>query len=198
MDDGHATSEEPRPKPLSKRLGTWLGVTASAAGVLAGVLLVMDRWGPKDISLTEWRTRANTVCDKSLNLSPALNAYASFWELANESDSLPSDQFESRKESVANSFTQLADRARSVKADLSSIERPKGHEAEVDQLIESINHGSEMTFKLADDLRDTANPSEVMAIYGDRVEVLSSTGDEQRDLFEKLGAKQCYVDSSAN
>lgn len=35
MDDGQAgTGEEPRSKPLSKRLGTWLGVTASAAGVL--------------------------------------------------------------------------------------------------------------------------------------------------------------------
>ncbi|MDI5907804.1 MULTISPECIES: hypothetical protein [Streptomyces] len=174
-----------------------MGVAASAAGVLAGVLLVVDRWGPKEISLADWRTKANAVCDRSFNLSSALSTWNSFQQFAYESDSLSSSQFQSQREKVARELDQLGDRVRQGKAGLSGIGRPKGNKEEVDKLVASLDRSSEMIFQIAYDLRNTVDQGEVENLFDEALEETSAVGSEQRDLFKKLGAEECYVESGS-
>ncbi|MFG2557301.1 hypothetical protein [Streptomyces sp. NPDC048581] len=198
MEDEEAGADEERtPGRLSKRVKVWLSVAASAAGVLAGVLLVVDRWGPKeDFTLADWQKEANATCASTENFSAAFNTHSAILQLSEESDSLAGDQFKSRREAVANQVTQLADKAQKGESDLNKIKRPKGYEQEVDELIKSLEDGSTMLFQLAYDLRGTLTPSEVKTLYEQWQEDVAPVGERQRDSFESLGAMRCVVDST--
>ncbi|MFF0561950.1 hypothetical protein, partial [Streptomyces sp. NPDC004266] len=130
------------------------------------------------------------------NGSVTLNTYASIERLGDEPDSLPESEFESRREEVANQVTLLADRAKKAGSDLGGIKSPKGHSDEVGKLLKTMEVGSNTLFQLASNLRATTTPSEVKVLYDQHLEKSYALGDEQRDLFQKLGAKQCIVDTS--
>lgn len=169
-------------------------MAASVAGVVAGVLLVVDRWGPKpDFTVNDWRREADEVCDRSVNFANTVKVWSSVEQLAAAQNSLPKDQFETLRETVANDVAALASRVRGFKTDLDDIDRPSRHGEEVDRLIESINYGTVLIFQFSSDVREAVDPAEVAVLYGEFLQKINKPGVEQLELVKKLGAKQCYL-----
>lgn len=188
--------ERSGPGRLSRRLGAWLAVAASAAGVLAGVLIVIDRWGPKaDFTIKEWDREANAACDRHAEFYAGLKLIQPMNQLASAPNSLPSDQFQNLRETIANGQDQVGENLRRLKSELDGIRRPKGYKAEVDQLIDSLNEESVRSIRFAVNLRQATDLAQAKAVYRKWQDDSMKPLQDQLALLEKLGAKQCYVEN---
>lgn len=188
--------ERSRRHGLSRRLGAWLAVAASVSGVLAGVFLVLDRWGPKaDFTIEEWDREANAACDRHAAFYAGLKLIQPMNQLASAPNSLPSEQFQNLRETIANGQDQVGENLRRLKSELDVIRRPKGHEAQVDQLIDNLNEESIRSIRFAVDLRQATDLAQAKVVYRKWQNDSAKPLQDQIALLEKLGAKQCYVES---
>lgn len=190
MDEEHSDSgEEHRSKKISRRLSIWLGVAASTAGVVAGVVLVIDRWGPKPVfTLADWAKQANAFCSDNFGKAEAMGrkGTASLNAVRDAPDSLPSDQFQSRLDTAAADIAEGAGIPRELKSDYDSIQRPQDYEAKVDQLIEKLNKLSQEDVTFSRNLayytaRDEATET-VNEFIQKRMKLVNDIGELQTQL----------------
>ncbi|WP_432155174.1 hypothetical protein [Streptomyces tricolor] len=120
-------------RTLPRRLGGWIAVAASPAGILTAVLLIKDRYAQPSFTLADWTKEANAVCaQRYTELITAINrSRDSMYELNSAADKIgqPSGPtFEELKpllRKAANDLDVLSGRERLITQDFEKIKRPE-------------------------------------------------------------------------
>ncbi|MFJ4329207.1 hypothetical protein ACIP3A_39700 [Streptomyces tricolor] len=144
---------------LPRRLGGWIAVAASLAGILTAVFLVKDRYFQPPFTPADWKKEANAVCDQHYTeLIAAINrSRDSLYALNSAADKIgqPSGpSFEEVKpllSKAANDLDVLSGRERLIAQDFDKLKRPEGRKREVENLIKAIREVSQTDADFAAD-----------------------------------------------